>query len=73
MNAPAYPLLISHARGWSLSEPYLFRQRALTEAEPGAVPGRADRRQLKQALAEDVGAVIALAGPELPRFLGRAG
>jgi superfamily II DNA or RNA helicase len=70
--APADPLLISHARSWSLSEPYLIRQRPLMEREASAGAGRADLRQPLHALADDAGAVIALTGPELPRFLGRA-
>jgi superfamily II DNA or RNA helicase len=67
--APADPLLISHARSWSLSEPYLIRQRTLTEPEACAGSGRTDLRLSLQALADDAGAVIALSGPELPHFL----
>jgi superfamily II DNA or RNA helicase len=68
--APADPLLISYARSWSLSEPYLVRTREIAPTlEPGGTE-RADLRLPLQALADDAGAVIRLGGPELPRFLG---
>jgi superfamily II DNA or RNA helicase len=69
--APADPLLIAHARTWSLSEPYLIRPRgdsaaAETEAQgAGGAPGRLPL----QALVDDPGQVIRLSGPELPGFL----
>jgi hypothetical protein len=71
--APADPLLISHARSWSLSEPYRIRQRPNAAAAAEAGPGRADLRMPLQALNDDAGAVIALSGPRLPGFLERAG
>ncbi|MFM8606204.1 MAG: DEAD/DEAH box helicase [Cyanobium sp.] len=69
--APADPLLISHARSWSLSEPYLIRPRAPADDNADGGTGRADLRLPLQALADDAGAVIALSGPQLPGFLGR--
>ncbi|MEI7953396.1 MAG: helicase-related protein, partial [Synechococcaceae cyanobacterium ELA182] len=72
--APADPLLISHARCWSLSEPYVIRTQAAggaAPAEPGS--GRADGRSRLQALADDAGAMIRMNGPQLPGFLDRAG
>ena len=72
--APADPLLIGHARSWSLSEPYLIRAPAAAGSTPGA-PGAAAAagRFPLQALADDAGAVIRMNGPHLPGFLGRAG
>ena len=72
--APADPLLIGHARSWSLSEPYLIRAPAATGSTPGD-PGAAAAagRFPLQALADDAGAVIRMNGPQLPGFLGRAG
>lgn len=70
--APADPLLISHARSWSLSEPYRIRPRTIAAAGAEISPERADLRMPLQALADDAGAVIALSGPQLPGFLGRA-
>jgi superfamily II DNA or RNA helicase len=72
--APADPLLISHARSWSLSEPYVIRTQAAggaAPAEPGS--GRADGRSPLQALADDAGAMIRMNGPQLPGFLDREG
>ncbi|MEB3322406.1 MAG: DEAD/DEAH box helicase family protein [Synechococcaceae cyanobacterium] len=68
--APADPLLIAHARTWSLSEPYLIRPRpGASETPPGGAAG-AGRLPL-QALADAPGEVIRLGGPELPPFLRR--
>jgi superfamily II DNA or RNA helicase len=71
--APADPLLIGYARSWSVSEPYLIRQRPLRAVEVCAGSDRGDLRPPLQALADDAGAVISMSGPELPRFLGHAG
>lgn len=72
--APADPLLIGHARNWSLSEPYVIRTQTAAgspSAEPGSAP--ADARFPLQALADDAGAMIRMTGPQLPGFLGRGG
>ncbi|MFM7267841.1 MAG: DEAD/DEAH box helicase [Cyanobium sp.] len=67
--APADPLLMGHARAWSLSEPYLLRTLEKTpEADVGLGSGRASPLPLK-ALADGAGQVIRLQGPELPGFL----
>jgi superfamily II DNA or RNA helicase len=66
--APADPLLISYARSWSLSEPYLVRPR-LPAPEPEA-SGSAGAGSLPlETVDERVGEVIRLGGPELPGFL----
>ena len=70
--APADPLLISHARSWSLSEPYRIRARPIAEAGVECGPGGAALRMPLLALADDAGSVIALRGPQLPGFVGRA-
>jgi len=67
--APADPLLMGHARAWSLSEPYLLRALETTAAMPGAAgAGRAGTLPLR-ALADGARDVIRLRGPELPSFL----
>ena len=72
--APADPLLISHARTWSLSEPYVIRAPAAggspSDGLGSAVP---DGRSPLEALADDAGAVIRMNGPQLPNFVERAG
>jgi superfamily II DNA or RNA helicase len=68
--APADPLLISFARHWSLSRPYLLQPRPDVQ---GGVPGSHAPGTLPlRALADDAGALIAVRGPELPRFLQRS-
>ena len=67
--APADPLLISYARSWSLSEPYLIRPRTPTvtpDANGGAAPSLP-----MEAIDERAGAMIRMRGPELPEFLQR--
>ncbi|MDM7953768.1 MAG: DEAD/DEAH box helicase family protein [Cyanobium sp. CZS 25K] len=66
--APADPLLIGYARGWTVSEPYVIRSRqaALTPGTPGS-PG-SDQRLPLQALADDAGRMISVSGPVLPSF-----
>jgi superfamily II DNA or RNA helicase len=66
--APADPLLISYARSWSLSEPYLVRPR-LPAPEPEASGGAAAGSLPLETVDERVGEVIRLGGPELPGFL----
>ena len=69
--APADPLLISHARSWSLSEPYVIRPRQ-TPAIGLAAGGNAAAPGIPlQALADGAGSVLRLRGPELPNFLAR--
>jgi superfamily II DNA or RNA helicase len=66
--APADPLLISYARNWSLSEPYLVRPRpaALETMASGNGPGN----QLPlETVSEHLGDVIRMGGPQLPGFL----
>ena len=70
--APADPLLIAHARTWSLSEPYLVRPRGAQETAEGAGSGRGSPSSPLRALADDAGELIRLSGPELPRFLRRS-
>jgi superfamily II DNA or RNA helicase len=66
--APADPLLIAHARTWSVAEPYRIRPQPIpTEPVPGG--GGGGTSLPLQALAEGVGGIIRLRGPELPRFL----
>jgi len=68
--APADPLLISHARSWSLSEPYLLRARSLLATDAaGACPGGRGSQGPPAAIADAAGAVLAMNGPQLPRFV----
>jgi len=74
IHAPADPLLMAHASGWSLSAPYRLRplpDGAESETHPG-VGGTAAVLPLR-AVADRAGGVIALTGPELPPFLTRRG
>ncbi len=69
--APADPLLIRHARSWSLSEPYVIRTPiAPLPPEPAGAPP-APGLPL-QALRDRAGEVIRLRGPQLPEFLRRS-
>jgi len=70
--APADPQLISHARGWSLSEPYLLRGRALLSDPAGQGTGNWNPAIPLAAIAEEVGGEIAMGGPQLPAFVRRA-
>jgi hypothetical protein len=70
--APADPLLISYARSWSRSEPYLLRSVAASGPDGAAVAGSIGGGTLPlRALADGAGAVIRMGGPELPLFLNR--
>lgn len=69
--APADPLLISHARSWSLSEPYVIRTRPPQGVATAAGGGHAVTTAPLQALADGAGTVLRLRGPELPAFLAR--
>ncbi|MEX1324810.1 MAG: DEAD/DEAH box helicase family protein [Synechococcaceae cyanobacterium] len=67
--APADPLLIGHARSWSLSPPYLLRPRAAAAGEEAdAGPARSGRLPL-QAIDERAGSLLRVRGPELPPFV----
>jgi hypothetical protein len=69
--APADPLLISHARSWSLSEPYVIRARPPAAVGVAGGGGLAPAGAPLQALADGAGAWLRLRGPELPKFLAR--
>jgi superfamily II DNA or RNA helicase len=69
--APADPLLISHARSWSLSEPYVIRGRSPEAVGAAGAGGVAPAGAPLQALADAAGTVLRLSGPELPDFLAR--
>ncbi|MEB3361421.1 MAG: DEAD/DEAH box helicase family protein [Synechococcaceae cyanobacterium] len=69
--APADPLLISHARSWSLSEPYVIRGRSPEAISGAGTGGLAPAGAPLQALADGAGSVLRLRGPELPDFLAR--
>ncbi|MCP9785108.1 DEAD/DEAH box helicase [Cyanobium sp. N5-Cardenillas] len=66
--APADPLLISYARGWTVSEPYVIRPRPPEMAPGGAGSPGSDQRVPLQALADDAGRVLSVSGPVLPSF-----
>ncbi len=66
--APADPLLISYARGWTVSEPYVIRPRAPEMAPGGAGTPGSDQRLPLQALADDAGRMLSVSGPVLPSF-----
>ena len=67
--APADPLLISYARSWSLSEPYLLRSQPLSAAEPSPIPSPGRVQLPLQAIDERAGTLLRVRGPELPAFL----
>ena len=68
--APADPLLLSHARSWSISEPYLLRGSTPAPlANPRGGSGAPGSLPLA-AVDQGTGAVIALGGPQLPGFVG---
>ncbi len=66
--APADPLLISYARGWTMSEPYVIRPRP-GEKPPGDVGAPASSLLLPlQALGDGAGRMLSVGGPVLPSF-----
>ncbi len=66
--APADPLLIGYARGWTVSEPYVIRPRPPEMAAAGGTsPGSGEHLPL-QALADDAGRMISVSGPVLPNI-----
>ena len=68
--APADPLLISHARSWSISEPYLLRSSSVAEAGINLGAGGSSSLMPLAAVAQGTAGVIAMGGPQLPGFLG---
>ncbi|MFM1811763.1 MAG: hypothetical protein RLZZ336_701 [Cyanobacteriota bacterium] len=68
--APADPLLLSHARSWSISEPYLLRG-SMPAPLPDPMGGGGAQGSLPLAAVDQgTGGVIALGGPQLPGFVG---
>ena len=67
--APADPLLIGHARSWSLSEPYLVRPRTASGIRADSGGGSGSPGLTLEAVGERSGEMIRVRGPELPRFL----
>jgi superfamily II DNA or RNA helicase len=66
--APADPLLIGYARGWTVSEPYVIRTRQVeASAVAAGSPGSEMHRSL-QALGDGAGRMISVNGPVLPFF-----
>lgn len=70
--APADPLLISYARGWTVSEPYVIRPRPPALASAGGSAPGSDERLPLQALADDAGRMISVSGPVLPNIRRRS-
>ena len=67
--APADPLLMQMARTWSLSEPYVLRQRQ-ADGSDEAMPGAAMAGSLPlQAVEDGAAGVIHVRGPQLPHFV----
>ena len=67
--APADPLLMQMARTWSLSEPYVLRQRQ-ADGSDEAMPGAARAGSLPlQAVEDGAAGVIHVRGPQLPHFV----
>ncbi len=64
--APADPLLISYARGWTVSEPYVIRPRAPEMASGAAGSPRSGQGLPLQALADDAGRMLSVSEPVLP-------
>jgi superfamily II DNA or RNA helicase len=69
--APADPLLISHARSWSISEPYLLRTAPVVEAQGPGFAGRGATDQPLAAVADEAAGLIAVGGPQLPAFVSK--
>ena len=70
--APADPLLMGYARGWSIAEPYVIS--AAEDASCGDVNSRAGwvgPSLPLEAVGDGAGAVIPLKTPQLPSFLQR--
>jgi hypothetical protein len=70
--APADPLLMGYARGWSLSEPYrISPPRLVAGGDAGGWGGGGDPLARLQALGAQASGVIQVRGPQLPK-LGRS-
>ena len=70
--APADPLLIQYAQGWTMAEPYVIRPRNETEGEETAVTSCWGPLRLPmEAVNDGASGVIRLKAPELPSFLQR--
>jgi len=67
--APADPLLLSHARSWSISEPYLLRGSIPAPLGSTIGAGGGQGSLPLTAVDQGTGAVIALGGPQLPGFV----
>ena len=67
--APADPLLMAHARGWSLSEPYrISPPRPVVSAVAGGWAGAGEPLAPLQALGVQARGVIQVKGPQLPKL-----
>jgi hypothetical protein len=67
--APADPLLMAHARGWSLSEPYrISPPRPVVSAVAGGWAGAGEPLAPLQALGVQARGVIQVKGPQLPNL-----
>jgi superfamily II DNA or RNA helicase len=67
--APADPLLMGYARGWSLSEPYrISPPRLVASADPRGWGGSGDPLARLQALGAQASGVIQVRGPQLPKL-----
>ncbi len=69
--APADPLLMEHARSWSVSQPYLLEDAGQAEPPLPEAAGWSSTGLPLQALEARAGTLIRLNGPELPGFLRR--
>jgi len=69
--APADPLLISHARSWSISEPYLLRSAAAGETNAPGWLGRGGVQQPLTTVGDEAAGLIAVRGPQLPAFVSK--
>jgi len=70
--APADPLLMAYARGWSIAEPYVIRAgEASSPGDDSPRAGWAGPSLPLEAVGDGAGAVIQLRTPQLPSFLQR--
>ncbi len=66
--APADPLLIGYARGWTISEPYLIRTRQVETPNGSAGCTGSTLGLPLQALGDGAGKMLSVSGPTLPFF-----
>jgi hypothetical protein len=66
--APADPLLIGYARGWTVSEPYVIRTRQVEASAVSAGSPGSEMHGSLQALGDGAGRMISVNGPVLPFF-----